>query len=147
MKKVLWTAISCLLVISAIGQSFTDYTYTATDELFLNPERGLSAYKSSAVSANYALGLRNDGLTVAQRIYSTSSFRSDSLSVSFLSRVHNDLVAAREGGIKLVMRYSYTNSQTGADASLDWIRTHIDQLGPIWRENADVIACLSFQRC
>lgn len=140
MKKVLWTAISCLLVISAIGQSFTDYTYTATDELFLNPERGLSAYKSSAVSVNYALGLRNDGLTVAQRIYSTSSFRSDSLSVSFLSRVHNDLVAAREGGIKLVMRYSYTSSQTGADASLDWIRTHIDQLGPIWRENADVIA-------
>lgn len=123
-----------------VGQTYTDHSYTPTDEIFLNPERGLSAYKSSAVSVNYATTLRSQGLTIAQRIYDTGSFRSDSLSSVFLTRVHNDLTNAREGGIKLVMRYSYTNSQTGADASLAWIETHIEQLGPIWRENADAIA-------
>ncbi len=140
MKNLLWISFTCLIAMTAMGQTFTDHNYTTTDEIFVNPERGLSAYKSSAVSVSYATGLRNDGLSVAQRIYSTSSFRSDSLSTTFLDRNHNDLVAAREGGIKLVMRYSYTSSQTGADASLAWIQTHIDQLGPIWRENADVIA-------
>jgi hypothetical protein len=140
MKKVLYTVFFSLITILAMGQSFSDYTYTPTDDIILNPERGLSAYKSSAVSASYAIGLRNDGLSIAQRIYNTGNYRTDSLTTAFLNRVHNDLAGAREGGIKLVMRYSYTNSQTGEDASLDWIRTHIDQLGPIWRENADVIA-------
>ena len=129
-----------LIALGVMGQTFTQYTYTPTDELFLNPERGLSAYKSSAVSVTYANMLRDGGLTVAQRIYSVEAFRTDSLSSIFLSRVHNDLTAAREGGIKLVMRYSYTNDQNGQDASLAWIQTHIDQLGPVWAENADAIA-------
>ncbi|NQV15344.1 DUF4874 domain-containing protein, partial [bacterium] len=140
MKNLLAVFIICCSSIMLMGQTFSDYTYSITDDLFLNPERGLSAYKSSAISVGYATNLREDGLTIAQRIYSTSAFRTDSLSAYFLSRVHNDLTNAREGGIKLVMRYSYTNSQTGADASLEWIQTHIEQLGPIWSENADAIA-------
>ncbi|NQV14422.1 DUF4832 domain-containing protein [bacterium] len=140
MKNLLIILIFSLFSMALIGQSFTDHTYTITDDLFLNPERGLSAYKSSAVSVTYATNLRNDGLTIAQRIYNTGSYRTDSLSNSFLTRVHNDLTAAREGGIKLVMRYSYTDDQDGEDASLEWIQTHIDQLGPVWTENADAIA-------
>jgi len=140
MTNLIKLCLICTFSVLALGQTFSDLTYTPTDEIFLNPERGLSAYKSSAVSVSYATTLRNDGLTIAQRIYDTGSFRTDSLSATFLIRVGNDCAAAREGGIKLVMRYSYTNSQTGADASLAWIETHIEQLGPIWRENADVIA-------
>ncbi len=140
MRNFIYSLILFLITLAVVGQTYSNYTYTTTDDLFLNPERGLSAHKSSAVSVTYATTLRNAGLTIAQRLYDVGSFRTDSLSSVFLARVRNDLTAAREGGIKLVMRYSYTNSQTGEDASLAWIQTHIEQLGPIWTENADVIA-------
>jgi len=140
MQLIKFILIVIFPVLSIFGQTFNQYSYVTSDELFLNPERGLSAYKGSAVSVNYAHNLRNDGLTVAQRIYDVGPYRNDSLSSVFLARVYNDLTAARDGGIKLVMRYSYTDDQNGADASLDWVQTHINQLRPIWTENADVIA-------
>jgi hypothetical protein len=46
---------------------------------------------------------------------------------------------ARQGGMKVVLRFSYTNNIDGADAALDTIFKHIEQLGPIWQENYDVI--------
>ena len=53
--------------------------------------------------------------------------------------MQSDLDAARENGIKLVLRFSYTNNQNGADAALDTILLHISQLKPVLQKNYDVI--------
>ncbi len=58
---------------------------------------------------------------------------------TFLDIVQNDLNTSREGGVKLVMRFSYTNNQNGEDAALDTILLHINQLTPIFQQNYDVI--------
>ena len=65
MKKLVFLALPMLM----FGQTFTDHTYTTTDEEFINPERGFSAYVSTALSTNYGLGLRQQGVSIAQMMY------------------------------------------------------------------------------
>ncbi len=118
----------------------TTITYQGTDEIFPNPERGFSAYRSSPITLSFCEELRAQNVTVIQRIHTIPQFRSDSISQYYLDLIENDFNVAREGGVKLVMRFSYTNSQTGEDASLDIIVRHLDQLEPLFRAHADVIA-------
>jgi hypothetical protein len=42
-------------------------------------------------------------------------------------------------GLKLVVRFAYNYEAGGADAPLDVVLAHIDQLGPVLREHRDVI--------
>jgi hypothetical protein len=131
-------ALSVLLWAASItGQS---KVYTESDEIFPNPERGFSDYQNSRITADLANTLRNQGITVVQRIYTIPEFNNSALSDEFLQLVRDDLNAAREGGLKVVMRFSYTNDQNGADAPLDTILYQINQLAPVLRDNYDVIA-------
>ena len=114
--------------------------YQGTDEIFPNPERGFSAYRSSPVTLDFCDELRSQNVTIIQRIHTISQFRADSISQYYLDLIANDFAVAREGGVKLVMRFSYTNVQTGEDAPLEIILLHLDQLEPLLRANADVIA-------
>ncbi len=122
------------------AQSRTTVSYTASDEIFANPERGFSDYQDSKVTVSLAQTLRNQAVTVIQRIYTIPQFNNSALSNDFLRLVQDDLDAAREGGAKLVLRFSYTDDQDGPDAPLDTILKQIDQLKPILQKNYDVIA-------
>lgn len=115
-------------------------TYDSTDAIFINPERGFSAYWSSSVTPSLITNLRNQNVSVIQRIYTIPAFNDERLSDTFLELVEEDLNTARDGGVKLVMRFSYTNNQNGDDAPLDTILLHIDQLKPVFQRNYDVIA-------
>lgn len=114
--------------------------YEGTDEIFFNPERGFSAYRSNAISASLITSLKTQNVSIIQRIYTIPQFNSSPLSAEFLETVDKDFDAARDGGVKVVPRFSYTNRQSGADAALDTILLHIEQLTPVLRENSDVIA-------
>ena len=120
--------------------SQTTITYQGTDEIFINPERGFSAYRSNPITLNFIDYLKSQNVAVIQRIYTIPQYNSIPLPETFLTTVQNDLDAAREGGIKVVLRFSYTNDQNGADAALDTILLHISQLAPVLQENYDVIA-------
>ena len=54
-------------------------------------------------------------------------------------RVHFE--REREAGMKVVLRhaYSWDMSWPVQEPELKWILRHIEQLGPVWREYADVI--------
>jgi uncharacterized protein DUF4832/uncharacterized protein DUF4874/type IX secretion system substrate protein len=122
------------------SQNTTQINYSISDEIISNPERGFYAYRSEPITNWFMNSNKSNQISVIQRIYTIPEFIDKTLSDTFLNILRADLNMAREGGMKLVLRFSYTNSQTGADAPLDIITNHINQIQPIFQENYDVIA-------
>jgi len=136
---ILAFSLSVYNLIAQNSQLVTVY-YDSSGAIFPNPERGFSAYRSTPLSLADLRDLRNEAVTVVQRIYTIPQFVNDTLSASFLQLVESDFQKAREGGVKLVLRFSYTDNINGVDAPLDTILRHIGQLEPLLQENYDVIA-------
>lgn len=145
--------------------------YAVTDSDFANPERGF--YRATEVHvSNYTKldaaqlkGWRTlqqaDGGGV-YKIYSTLVFRSivlegytgTALPADVLDNIKADFTAAREAGVKLIVRFSYTTTSHGGscpdggicppygDAPKNIVLQHIGQLKPLLQDNADVIACM-----
>ena len=118
------------------------YSADLTD--FPNPERGFSLPGTpSNISA-----LRPANMTLAHSYFRLDQFKSAPLSSAFLQEVQQHFDAVRSAGIKSVPRFIY-NFPAGLplktddeDASLPRVLQHIDQLEPVLRRNADVIAFL-----
>lgn len=161
-----------------IGNPIT-YTPAATDTVyyeesnddFANPERGFYRATETYVSNYEPLdvetmkGWRNlqqadgDG---NYKVYSSLVFRNiildgfthKNLTQEVLTNISNDFKAAREAGVKLIVRFCYTiTSNSGAcpegficpkygDAPKNIVLSQIAQLKPILQDNADVIACM-----
>lgn len=143
-KYVLISHVLIILLLSScisFAQSgYSTIIYNGTDEIFSNPERGFTAYRSSPITLSFINSVKAENVSVVQRIYTIPQYRSIPLPASFLNTVQSDLNIARQGGIKLVIRYSYTNDINGDDAALDTILIHINQLQQIFENNWDVIA-------
>ena len=129
-------------------------TYTTSSKLFTNPERGFliqtyytSSNLSSTLSANTVQKNRqNEHITLYLHSYYLTDYISSDIHPDFLARMERNFQALREGGAKVVLRYSYKSSDAESakpwDASPEWMARHIDQLAPYWEEYADVILCL-----
>ncbi|MGD8780838.1 MAG: DUF4832 domain-containing protein [Ignavibacteria bacterium] len=138
--KVIAILFFCVLSINGQDISRTTVFYEESDEIFRNPERGFSAARSSQISRSFINNIKDDNITVIQRIYTVPQFNSVLFTDDFLNLVESDLNTAREGGVKLVLRFSYTNNQNGDDAALELILSQIEQLKPVFNEHYDVIA-------
>lgn len=114
--------------------------YSPSDENFFNPERGFLSQVAYPLTLWRMNHLKGQNISVIQRLYIIPEYHDTVLPESFLEIVKEDLNVARQGGLKLVIRFSYTRSMDGKDAALDTILIHIDQLKPILQENYDVIA-------
>jgi hypothetical protein len=138
MKYKLQILILCTaFIFNAFPQSTINYD--GTDEILFNPERGFSAYRSNPITLSFINSLKAINVSVIQRIYTIPQYNDIPLPQTFLDIVEADLNTAREGGMKLVLRFSYTNNQNGEDAALDTILLHINQLTPLFQQNYDVI--------
>lgn len=122
---------------AAIPAGAASVTYLdATDEI-VNPERGFYAQQDELPGE--LTNVRDRGLTVKRAIFRLDPHRdADTLPDDYLRAVDATFGQARDHGIKLVVRFAY-NSGDGPDAPLDKILRHIDQLGPVLRDNRDVI--------
>lgn len=129
--------LSSILIFNLFPQS--TIFYEGSDEIIFNPERGFSAYRSNPITLSFINSLKAINVSVIQRIYTIPQYNDVPLPQSFLDVVQADLNIARDGGMKLVMRFSYTNNQNGEDAALDTILLHINQLAPVLQQNYDVI--------
>ncbi len=141
-----------------LGQGFATNTYTISSEDFANPERGFyiqaDSYASapSAVSANLANyrinGKSSPGNTYTARIslllrlFYLDTFVNAPISASFLNAMQTDFDSIRAQGCKAVVRFAYNQDQTRpfAEPSKARILAHIEQLKPVFKRNADVIA-------
>lgn len=141
-KKILKYFIVAVLFVIGCNPSIAQTTinYEPTDEIFFNPERGFSAAISSSLTKYFIDNIKSQNVSVVQRIYTIPQFNDKELSQDFLNSVVEDFNTARENGVKLVLRFSYTNDQNGEDAPLDIILRHIEQLKPLFQEHFDVIA-------
>ncbi len=114
--------------------------YAADRSDFPNPERGFSRSKGSGAAARAA------GMTLVHVYFRLDAFRDARLPQSFLDELKRRFAEARASGVKLVPRLTYNfpdgnpDPSVDRDAPLDRVLQHLNQLAPILRANADVIA-------
>ncbi len=128
------------LTISSYAQNLQTVTYSESDENFCNPARGFYSDEYGNISPSFINSIKAQGMTLVHKIYNIHQFRTSPLSQDFLNQVQADFTTAREGGVKVIPRFFYTDDQNGDDAALDTILLHINQLAPVLQANSDVIA-------
>lgn len=129
--------------------------FTETDEIFVNPERGLFVqiyYTSADLNAHASATTISRNRETAAKLslylhsYYLTDYMESDIPQEFLNRLDTNMKALREGGAKAVLRFSYKYSMDKADqpwnATAEWIHKHIDQLTPYLQKNADVIYCV-----
>ncbi|MBN8650486.1 MAG: DUF4832 domain-containing protein [Cytophagales bacterium] len=153
---------------ATLTNSTIEYPESAVD--FPNPERGFYHYSESRASSYNPLNLstlrnyRNSQAvsgatypvvsTLVFRYFVLDIFKNSALTTDYINKVKNDFSVARNAGVKLVVRFTYTVTSTAGscpegficppygDAPKNIVLEHISQLAPVLTENADVIACL-----
>ncbi|MCC6395803.1 MAG: DUF4832 domain-containing protein [Bacteroidetes bacterium] len=120
--------------------------YAPSDSLFPNPERGFYSHmevqaEGSPLSLNTLRGVRNTkGQSLILRLYYLKAFRASDLSQAQLTLMETDFSRMREAGVKCILRFAYSQSETEADAPLATVLRHLDQMKPLLETNRDVIA-------
>lgn len=143
---ITWIALSGLLQAAHVPARTLNYEADTSD--FANPERGffhqwLSDSRSPSPLASWQFTtLKQDKMTLIRRLYSMTTFRSGPISSEFLQHIQDDMDSVRENGAKVILRFAYTFNEAAPhdDAPLATVRSHLDQLAPVLRDNADVIA-------
>lgn len=119
--------------------------YKSTEETFPNPESGfyteIEADFSRPVSESSLRGLRSAGKSLVQLLYYVGEYNDKDFPAAGLEKLNSDFQLVRTAGLKVILRFAYTNRQDGADAPMDVILRHLDQLKPVLGNNKDVIAC------
>ncbi len=134
------------------SETGTIIQYAPTDENFANPERGF--YKQLApfwlgeqkdpLEGNELLLLRRQGISIVRVYFIIDEFIDRPISEEALKQMADNFSTVRKAGLKMIVRFAYNfpngpNDQQ-PDAPLGIVLTHIDQLAPLLRNNADVIA-------
>jgi hypothetical protein len=117
-------------------------TYTADNSVFSNPERGFHNRYDIITDRDFSRST-NTNNTLVHSYVRLDNFRSSNISQSFLDQLSAGLAAARNQGMKVILRVSYNfgpypNSEP--DATEFWINQHLNQLAPVLSSNQDVIA-------
>ena len=126
--------------------------FTESDSIIPNPERGLfsQTYFTSAdlethANATVINNMRHSKykMTLYLHSYYLTDYMESDIPQEFLDRLETNMNALREGGGKVVLRFSYKYSMDVKDqpwnASEEWIHKHIDQIAPYLQKHADVI--------
>lgn len=146
--------------------------YTESTEDFANPERGFyiplgtKASEFQLLDEAKLINFRNQpqqlhgasytiNVSLIYRAYELDIFKDKPLSSDFLINLQKDFDAVRKAGLKIILRFAYTNeSHNGdckdqydicppyGDAPREIVFNHVSQLKPLLQKNADVIAVL-----
>jgi len=165
--------LSLLLALSlSVCAQLKKISYQPNDSDFTNPERGFyipSGTRASHFEPLHADQLRNYRLSpykagnasyqvkasLIYRGYELDIFKDKPLSDDFLNNLQKDLDAVKEAGLKMILRFAYTNTAKGGDCKDEYkicppygdapvaiALHHIQQLKPLLQKNAAVIAVL-----
>ncbi|WP_421876722.1 DUF4832 domain-containing protein [Marinoscillum sp.] len=153
--------------VSPPSLDYTLKTYVESSEDFVNPERGFYRYTDTRASNYNDLSLftlqRYRGETGSSgadyrtynslifRYYILDDFVDGPLDDAFLANMQKDFDVAREAGVKLIPRFTYTTSANDGDcpegficppygdAPKEIVLNHISQVGPVLSANVDVL--------
>ncbi|WP_158233232.1 DUF4832 domain-containing protein [Reichenbachiella sp. 5M10] len=140
---------SIISTFTSLGQSVT---YESHDLIIPNPERGFYHHTEVHTGGNYNfLDLEtlssyqsNESITQILRVIYLEEFRNSPISNEYLNNIRKDLSTVRSAGLKCIIRFAYSTGTSAPynDATPEIVQTHIEQIKPILRENADVIAVM-----
>ncbi|MCW3118855.1 MAG: hypothetical protein JWM28_2937 [Chitinophagaceae bacterium] len=169
--RILFLAVFYICCQQAGGQQHK-IIYQESNLDFANPERGfyipLDAYAHKLIPLNEEKlikdrtemqkhGSASYGVysTLLYRGYILDTFTDKPLSDAFLKALENDLAIIRRAGVKMIIRFAYTNKTHSGDcpatekicppygdAPKAVMLAHIARLKPVLQKNADVIAVL-----
>ncbi len=129
--------------------------YRPSEANFSNPERGFYHQHApmwldverAPQSADELRDLREVyQISMVRFYFLIDEFRDEAISAEALAYIQAQFDAVRDAGFKMIPRFAYNFPQGGEypyqdpDAPLDRVLAHINQLMPILRKNADVIA-------
>ena len=133
-------------------EGLTHISFTESDEIFANPERGFYKHydftyaKSTPLSAKQLQADRINGITLCYTGHYLSAYRQSDIDEEFLNLVRTNMQALREGGAKCILRFAYSRDASDKnkaqwDAAPEYVQRHIQNLKPIIQEYSDVILC------
>lgn len=127
-------------------QPMTTVAYTPTDETFANPERGYySQVTVNDITKEVPLAtlqnINKKGNTLILLMCYLTGYNESDLPAEGIKMLGTDFANIRTAGMKAIIRFAYTDSGSGKDASMDIIYRHLDQLKDVITDNKDVIAC------
>jgi Domain of unknown function (DUF4832)/Domain of unknown function (DUF4874) len=120
-------------------------TYDVSTDVYPNTERGfIKTYPVYAEGASLDLVqlklLRGQNISMILRNFYLDKFKTQAISSTELALIQSDLDKAREAGLKVILRFAYTDDMAGTDAAFNIVEQHLDQLKPVFEANKDVIA-------
>jgi len=137
----------------AAVRSPTWHSYETSSADLANPDRGFFHYTEThyrpdgsgytPLDIAQLTGWREQqNVTLVYRIFYLEKFvGQDSIDSGYLQLVAADLAAARAAGIKLIVRFAYSDNSS-ADAPAARVVKHIRQLAPVLNASAGVISVL-----
>jgi hypothetical protein len=119
--------------------------YEQSMDIFPNPERGfihnaIVYSEGENLDTFWLKSLRESNVSMIMRFYYLEKFKDQAINPNELQLMQTDMQYLRETGLKCVLRFAYTDDMSGTDAPLAIIKQHIDQIGPFFEQNKDVIA-------
>jgi hypothetical protein len=129
-------------------------SYSPTDEIFANPERGLysggsyASESSRALSQGVLKSARTAGRTLYMLEFWLKPFFESDISEGYLNLIRQSLEAYRGTGVKCILRFGYSDyirdlshpeDDAPFDATEEQVLRHIAQIKPILQEYSDVI--------
>ncbi|WP_225414432.1 DUF4832 domain-containing protein [Stigmatella hybrida] len=125
--------------------SGTTTWYAASNETIANPERGFYRYTNDCGTTDFSAatlkGYRDtQKITQVICVFYLGEFKNGPISQAQLDRFQRQANIVRSAGLKMILRFAYTTSETGDDASPSRVTAHLDQLAPYLSANSDVIS-------
>jgi len=139
----LFVALAFCMPVQAVNIAFTP-----SEKNFANPERGFWRMASDDFARIENEDLKwvvEDNLKIIYALVRLDQYRNVALPDEFLSRLQNSFDKSKIAGVKLILRFAYNypkNSHdydNAKDAPLEIVLSHIKQLAPIIKVNADLI--------
>ncbi len=133
----------------APDKGLTTIAYTASDENFPNPERGF--YNAAEIRSANGQGISDVNIKAARKqgrslflleFYLTNYVETD-IAEDYLQRIGKLFQSLRDGGMKCIVRFAYSNGYSAGDkpwdAAQEIVFRHLEQVEPIIKEYCDVI--------
>ncbi|MBO4466883.1 MAG: DUF4874 domain-containing protein [Bacteroidales bacterium] len=128
----------------------TQVTYTENTAAIVNPERGLYATHEIHSDKETPLGVgevksrRTTGHSLLLLEFYLTDYIGSNLSAKYVKNIQANLDALREGGVKAIVRFAYTQDENAAekDAEVETVLKHVAQLKPTLQKYEDVIFVL-----
>jgi hypothetical protein len=161
MKKIYNLKLHLLLVLNLLTASYllsqqTTINFVSSSAILANPERGwyddyyshtggssLSTYYHPLSKRELTDNREKDKITLILRMFYLHEFLDQSnVSEEYLSKMQADFDSVREAGVKCIIRFAYSASQSAAvwDATPEKVFSHIESLRPVLEANTDIIA-------